>query len=156
MGLVCKQCIIASHADAPLHRIQCWNGLCLDTVSLKDLGLQIQLGHPTGEECRSKQPAKGDDFVILDIDGLHKVGLDFCGCGMMDLDHVAQLMERRLFPATVLQPKTAATFHLLEFFEILQYESKISPFEVYTTISHLTDNTGLLEVKVSITFTDSD
>jgi hypothetical protein len=86
--------------------------------------------------------------VILDLDAVHEVGLDFCGCGKTDMDHVAQLVERRLFPATVVQPKTAATFRLLELFEILQYESKISPYEVFTTIARLTDNTGLLEVKV--------
>ncbi|KAJ3537499.1 hypothetical protein NMY22_g5569 [Coprinellus aureogranulatus] len=147
MGLVCERCIVGSHTDAPLHRVQRWNGTCFDRVSLKELGLRIQLGHPTGEECRHKQQAKADDFVILDLDGIHEVGLDFCACPTTEFDHVAQLIERRLFPATVLQPKTAAMFRLLEYFEILQYESKISPFEVFTTISRLTDNTGLLEVK---------
>ncbi|KAJ3528621.1 hypothetical protein NMY22_g9332 [Coprinellus aureogranulatus] len=147
MGLVCQNCIVVSHADALLHRIQCWHGSCFDKISLKELGLRIQLGHPTREMCRHKQPAKADDFVILDLDGIHEVGLDFCGCGMTELDHVAQLIERHLFPSTILQPKTAATFCLLEYFEILQYESKILPFEVFTMISRLTDNTGLLEVK---------
>ncbi|KAJ3511601.1 hypothetical protein NMY22_g15601 [Coprinellus aureogranulatus] len=117
MGLVCEKCILLSHADAPLHRIQRWNGLCFDKVPLKDLGLRIQLGHPTGEECRHKEPAKGDDFVILDLDGIHEVGLDFCGCGNKEMDHVAQLIERRLFPATILQPKTAATFRLLDIYD---------------------------------------
>ncbi|KAJ3500512.1 hypothetical protein NMY22_g19238 [Coprinellus aureogranulatus] len=148
MGLVCKECMVSSHMDSPLHRIERWNGVCFDKVSLKSLGLRIQLGHPTGEECRQRQPSKSDDFVILDIDAVHEVGLDYCGCGKTDMDHVGQLIERRLFPATVLQPKTAATFRLLEFFKILQYESKISPFEVFTTMSWLTDNTGLVEVKV--------
>ncbi|KAJ3503018.1 hypothetical protein NMY22_g18393 [Coprinellus aureogranulatus] len=147
MGLVCEDCIVNAHADSPLHRVERWNGGYFEKTSLKTLGLRIQLGHPTGEECRNKQPAKGDDFVILDLDAVHEVGVDFCGCGKTDMDHVAQLIDRRLFPATTLQPKTAATFRLLEFFEILQYESKISPFEVFTTISRLTDNTGLVDVK---------
>ena len=127
---------------------QRWNGTFFEKTSLKSLGLRIQLGHVTGERCFRPEKAKSDDFVILDLDAVHEVALDFCGCGGTSLDHVSQLMERRLFPATVTQPKTAATFRLLEFFEVLQYESKISPFEVFTTISRLTDNTGLLEVKV--------
>ncbi|KAJ3543012.1 hypothetical protein NMY22_g3295 [Coprinellus aureogranulatus] len=146
-GLICRECMVTSHANTPLHRVERWTGLSFERISLKQLGLRIQLGHPVGEECRQKQPAKADDFVILDLDAVHEVGLDFCGCGKTNMDHVAQLVERRLFPATVLQPKTAATFRLLEFFEILQYESKISPFEVFTTLSRLANNTGLVEVK---------
>jgi hypothetical protein len=48
----------------------------------------------------------------------------------------------------VTNPKTAATFRVLEFFELLQYESKLSTYEFYQTISRLTDNTGLCELKV--------
>ncbi|TEB10416.1 hypothetical protein FA13DRAFT_1653193 [Coprinellus micaceus] len=147
MGLVCSECMQTSHLDTPLHRIQKWNGTFFEKCTLKSLGLRIQLGHRTGERCYRPEQAKGNDFVILDLDAVHEVSLDFCGCGGTSMDHVEQLLERRLFPATVTQPKTAATFRLLEFFEVLQYESKISPFEVFTTISRLTDNTGLLEVK---------
>jgi hypothetical protein len=53
------------------------------------------------------------------------------------------------FPATVLQPKSAATFAALEFFHILTFESKASAFEFYHTVSRLTDNTGVQLVKVS-------
>jgi hypothetical protein len=55
----------------------------------------------------------------------------------------------RWFPATVLQPKSAATFNVLEFFHLLTFESKASGFEFYHTISRLTDNTGVHHVKVS-------
>jgi hypothetical protein len=58
------------------------------------------------------------------------------------------LLERRLYPATVVNPKTAATFRALELFELLQYESKLSTYEFYQTISRLTDNTGTCEPKV--------
>ncbi|KAJ3525770.1 hypothetical protein NMY22_g10437 [Coprinellus aureogranulatus] len=44
-------------------------------------------------------------------------------------------------------PRQRRTFRALEFFEVLQYESKITPYEFYNTISRLTDNTGLHSVK---------
>lgn len=74
------------------------------------------------------------------------MNLDYCGCGAKS--QVEQLLERRLYPATVVNPKTAATFRVLELFELLQYESKLSTYEFYQTISRLTDNTGLREPKV--------
>ncbi|KAG6914117.1 hypothetical protein DXG01_002336 [Tephrocybe rancida] len=57
--------------------------------------------------------------------------------------HTAQLLRARLFPATVINPKTAATFSLLKTFELLSYKSKVSAFQFYHTLSRLTDNTGL-------------
>jgi hypothetical protein len=94
--------------------------------------------------------AWGDDFVIIDCDQIHQVGLDFCGCGQSSKGQVEQLLKRRLYPATVVNPKTAATFQVLETFELLQYESKLLTYEYYQTISRLTDNTGLCVPKVRV------
>lgn len=112
------------------------------------MGLRLQLGHPPGERCRLPQQAWGDDFIIIDVDQVHTLGVDYCACGATSKCEVEQLLERRLYPATVENPKTAATFRVLEFFEILQYESKVSPFELWKTLARLTDNTGLVVVKV--------
>jgi hypothetical protein len=109
----------------------------------------VQLGHPPGEECLVPARAFNDDFVVIDTDLVHEIGLDYCACGHSGKDQVEQLLERRLFPATITNPKTAATFRCLEVFELLQYESKLTPFEFYNTIARLTDNTGLVSVKVN-------
>ncbi|KAF6742964.1 hypothetical protein DFP72DRAFT_1178678 [Ephemerocybe angulata] len=128
-------------------RIQKWNGHFFLKVQLKSLGMRIQLGHVPGEVCPKPESAWGDDFVVIDTDGVHNVGLDFCTCGSSTKSHVEQLLDRRLYPATTINPKSAATFRVLEVFELLQYESKVSPYELYNTISRLTDNTGLTSVK---------
>lgn len=112
------------------------------------MGLRVQLGHPPGEECLVRAKAINDDFVVIDTDMVHEIALDYCACGHTSKDQVEQLLERRLFPATLSNPKTAATFRCLEFFELLQYESKLTPFEFYNTVSRLTDNTGLRTVVV--------
>ena len=79
---------------------------------------------------------------------VHAVGVDYCACGRTGKSQVEQLLERRFYPTTVANPKTAATFRALEMFELLQYESKITPYEFFNTVSRLTDNTGLCLPKV--------
>ncbi|RXW11828.1 hypothetical protein EST38_g14025, partial [Candolleomyces aberdarensis] len=140
---LCSTCIVNSHRQTPLHRIKFWNGTFLEKTSLKALGLRIQLGHAVGEECMYPVAARADDFVIIDVDAIHSVGLDYCHCGQTADPDYLQLLKHRLYPATSDQPKSAATFRLLEVFELLQYESKLSVYEFYQAIARLTDNTGL-------------
>jgi len=80
---------------------------------------------------------------------MHNVAIDFCGCGQGNQKHIVQLLRARLYPATVVNPKSAATFEALEMFEMLSYESKVSAFEFYQTQSRLTDNTGMNTPNVS-------
>ncbi|KAF5340049.1 hypothetical protein D9611_012394 [Ephemerocybe angulata] len=148
-GLLCGECMRESHRRLPFHRIQAWNGTYFTKSSLKSLGLRIQLGHPPGEICPLPDMAWGDDFVVIDCDAVHLVGVDYCRCGATDKSQVEQLLERRLYPATTENPKTAATFRVLEVFELLQYESKVSPFELWKALARLTDNTGLAPSKVT-------
>jgi hypothetical protein len=93
--------------------------------------------------------AADDDFTVISAHGIQSIGLDFCGCGKSNQDHVIQLLRSRLFPATIKYPKTAATFNCLETFEKLSYVSKISAFEFYHAASRLTDDTGTKTPKVS-------
>lgn len=129
--------------------LQYWNGSFFQKTSLKSLGLRIQLGHHIGIRCNNPIPASNNDFVVIDVNGVHAVGLDFCGCEIAQ-PHVTQLLRVRLFPATTVRPKTAATFRALEYFQILSFESKLSALEFYHTIVRLTDNTGIHIPKVSL------
>lgn len=65
------------HADG---YSQEWNGDYFKHVTLKSLGLHVQLGHPPGSVCYNRKPAAGNDFVVIDVNGIHEVNLDFCGC----------------------------------------------------------------------------
>ncbi|KAG2126330.1 uncharacterized protein EDB93DRAFT_1243843 [Suillus bovinus] len=124
------------------HRIEYWNSSFFQRTSLKSLGLHIQLGHRIGIRCNNPIPASNNDFVVIDVNGVHVIGLDFCRCEVAH-PHVTQLLRVRLFPATTVRPKTAATFCALEYFQILSFESKSSALQFYHTIVRLTDNTGI-------------
>jgi CxC2 like cysteine cluster associated with KDZ transposases len=113
------------------------------------MGLRVQLGHYPGTTCRKPKPAHGDDFVVIDVHGIHDIALDFCGCEH-EVSHFKQLLRARWFPATVTDPRTAATFAVLEFFHILSFESKVSAYEFYHCLARRTDNTGITPIRVSL------
>ncbi|KII82921.1 hypothetical protein PLICRDRAFT_83984, partial [Plicaturopsis crispa FD-325 SS-3] len=141
-ALLCKECVLAMHAHSPYHALEDWNGRFFEKRTLKELGLRIQLGHPVGARCPQPEPAFGDDFVILDTERIHAVLLDFCGCERRESKRV-QLLRHRLFPATVANPKTAVSFRLLEHYDLLALETKISAFGYYRALALRTDITGL-------------
>lgn len=114
---------------------------------MKDLGLRVQLGHPVGQRCILPQQVSKDEFVLIDTNGIHELGLDFCGCETSN-SHVRQLLRHGWFPSTATDPRTAATFRLLRHFQILSFESKASAYEFYHSLVRLTDNSGLTKPKV--------
>ena len=92
-------------------------------------------------------PASANSFTVIDSHGIHEVGMDFCGCGTQGT-MTEQLIRRQLYPATVLNPTTAATFRALHHFQLLSFESKCSVYEYFQALTRESDNTGTLNIKV--------
>jgi len=128
---------------------QRWNNIFFENTTLKDIGLRIQLGHRLGESCSNPATATGDDFVIIDVNGVHKIGLDYCDCEKAQ-HRTTQLLRARLYPATPKSPNTAATFNVLEYFHLLTFESKASVFEFCHTLMRRTNNIYISDVPVSL------
>ncbi|KAF8547238.1 hypothetical protein OG21DRAFT_1425232 [Imleria badia] len=147
VDLYCKGCLLVAHAAQPVHMINEWTGEYWIQKPLKDLGVIIQLGHPIGETCCLLKVPYADDFTVLNGNGVHPMALWFCGCESANTP-VQQLLCHRLFPASMHQPRTAATFALLEEFHLLSLESKISAYHFYTSLARHTSNTGLSPLKV--------
>ncbi|THU76828.1 hypothetical protein K435DRAFT_561366, partial [Dendrothele bispora CBS 962.96] len=148
-ALCCQDCCVERHQANPLHRIQSWNGNHFQLVSLKRLGLVVQLGHPDGSTC--PDPRNGPSkLIVVHTNGLHRIRLNYCGCSrsistLTRCQHQKweQLMRARWFPGTHIRPKTTCTFQMLEQFHILTLSGKITAYDYYKGLERLTDNTGL-------------
>ncbi|KAF7377196.1 CxC2 domain-containing protein [Mycena sanguinolenta] len=141
--LYCPECCVRDHQRQPLHIMECWDGKFFQRTSLKDLGLRVQFGHAG---CVRPQRAHGD-FVVLDIGYIHRIAVDFCGCTRRAEvgEHRIQLLRRGWFPATHDMPKTAAMFHLLDFFHVQTLQDKTTMFDFSTSLEKLTDASGTAE-----------
>ncbi|KAF7310892.1 CxC2 domain-containing protein [Mycena chlorophos] len=109
---------------------------------LKSLGLRIQLGHPPRERCLNPV-ASQSPFIAIHPNGIHQLSVDFCGCHLRkDAFHV-QLLRRGWFPSTMAQPRTVATFAVLETLHGLALNAQTTPHNYYNTLEYLTDGSGI-------------
>ena len=124
-----------------------WNGTFFEPMSLKALGLHVQLGHLPGQTCGNPRRAFNGDFTVMDTHGIHNVAVDYCDCeNAKSLVH--QLLRVSWFPATTTHPRSATTFRLLREFQLLSFESKVSAYEFYQSLAHNSDNNGIIDIKV--------
>ncbi|KAH7909277.1 hypothetical protein BJ138DRAFT_1115126 [Hygrophoropsis aurantiaca] len=138
--MLCQECCVVAHKRLPLHAIKRWNGLCFESISLKQMGLTVQLGH---HDMFCICPVRGHvDFIVIHINGIHEVNVDFCDCDQRT-SHRQQLLRCEWFPSTVHIPQTACTRRALEHFLVQTLSGKLAAYEYYLSLERLTDNTGL-------------
>ncbi|KAK0492877.1 hypothetical protein EDD18DRAFT_1108487 [Armillaria luteobubalina] len=104
-----------------------WNGTFYSRITLQDMGLKVQLGHPSGEACPYPR-ASGRQVVVIDVEGIHKL----------------EMLHAQWFLATVEFPRTAVTFAVLCHFQMMSFMSKVSDYEYYQSLARLYDNSGSL------------
>ncbi|KAL0571778.1 hypothetical protein V5O48_010190 [Marasmius crinis-equi] len=141
--MVCLECLRRDHFDEPLHKIEEWKEDHFSPISLQALGLRYQVGHRRGHRCPFPQPAH-KDFVVLSLNGIHTITLDFCGCKMgKDIAHHLQLMEMGWWPSSYKDPRSASTFELLRSFHITNLQCQTAPTDFYQALEQMTDGTGM-------------
>ncbi|KAJ3964320.1 hypothetical protein EV361DRAFT_70089 [Lentinula raphanica] len=141
-GLVCEECCRLEHLDRPLDLIEKWNGQFFDRVWLSQLGISVHFGHAF--ECICPHPRIVKEFTVIHTNGIHRVTGVFCNCMNKPIagEWRQQLLRRRWFPATHLQPETAATFEVLNQFHILTLQGKVTTYDYYAGLEKLYDNLG--------------
>lgn len=147
--MLCASCTVSSHVHLPFHSIEAWADNHFRRDTLAALGLRIQLGHPVGQPCAKPTPARRK-MAIVHTNGIHQVNLDYCGCERAAAagNFRQQLLRARLYPATDQSPMTCTTFPCLEAVHLQNVQSKAGIYDLYTAIERLTDNTGLIHVRV--------
>ncbi|KAJ7731027.1 hypothetical protein B0H16DRAFT_1773254 [Mycena metata] len=121
-----------------------WEAEFFVKVSLADLRLRIQMGHPPHERCSAPERANSE-FVVLHTNGIHEVHIDLRGCehanaaGSPDI----QLLRAGWFPATHDRPQTAATVAVLDQFQQETCQAKVMMYDFYGVLEKLTNNVGI-------------
>lgn len=89
---------------------------------------------------------------VLDVNGIFKIKVRFCGCsvsrGATGSAPYIQLIRARLFPATAKIPQTAFTFRALTLASHLNNQGKLTGYDFYHSLMHLTDNAEIDPPKV--------
>ncbi|KAF7367916.1 CxC2 domain-containing protein [Mycena sanguinolenta] len=143
--LLCRKCMVARHAENPLHQVQKWTGRVFESTTLKALGLRVQLGHRPRERCLEPKELHSH-FVIIHHNGIQEVAIDCCDCAENRLaagSPKEQLLRVGWFPATEDRPRTCATFAALDFFLISTHQAKTTMYDFYAMLERLTNNAGV-------------
>ncbi|VDB94606.1 unnamed protein product [Peniophora sp. CBMAI 1063] len=142
---VCKGCILKEHSNRPLDRVEVYIRDEWVPVSLRQLGLTVQLGHWAGDVCHLKRHVY-DKFVVIHTNGVHQVRVAYCGCTKDKVHRRDQLLAYRWYPATTLKPQTAATFELLDAFDAHSGAGKDNAYDYYNALVTLTDGAGIFHL----------
>jgi len=108
-------------------------------VSLKSLGLKIQLNH--GTICENPLPCHSS-MAIIHTNGIHEVAFLYCGCSRA-IPQNLQLLRRQIYPSSQLNIMTCATFELLHTLHTIALTTKSSTFDLYRALEKITNNTGV-------------
>ena len=88
-------------------------------------------------------------MLVVDLSGHHTVYVRFCRCSKNDfLENYRQLLRLGWYPASVLRPRTAFTFDLLDLYHKISLQGKLNLYDFYNAIMQRTDNHGCLKLKV--------
>ncbi|KJA14195.1 hypothetical protein HYPSUDRAFT_150698 [Hypholoma sublateritium FD-334 SS-4] len=136
----CSLCFIDEHVARYTHWANIWNDEigCYTRQDISCLGYVINLGHG-GRPCPDTIPNSDIFFHIVDTNGVHNTKIRFCGC-LPKLDRASQLLKHQLFPATMSRPTMAFTFRLMDFYNVVHVEGKISAYDFIGSIRRTTDN----------------
>jgi len=164
--VTCHACCAKSHAEAPFHSIDVWNGVCFLPSDLLHVGLAIYLGHQ-GSRCPEYKGGEENDqleqdtsdsdtlgahlLLIVHSNGVCQQSIHYCHCSNAPSHHI-QLLQHWLFPASYKKPQTAFTFEVLNRFHIEAMECKTSAGTFYSKLKRFTSNAFPDTVLASVLF----
>lgn len=124
---------------------QRWAGSQFVDVTLKSIGLKVQLNHAS-MFCEDPQPSH-TALRVIHTNGIHEVAIQYCGCSRK-IPHHIQLLRRGFYPASQQFVKTCATFTLLDQLHKFALTTKASTYDFYRALEKITTNTGIAVPKL--------
>ncbi|EIN05125.1 hypothetical protein PUNSTDRAFT_30488, partial [Punctularia strigosozonata HHB-11173 SS5] len=134
----CTTCFRESHIHQPFHWSETWNGRFFERIYDPKARPALHLGHG-GRKCPEAAEERHISFTIADTSGVHQMSVVFCRC-FNHGDRAEQLMDAKLFPASMDQPTTAFTFSLLRDFHMHSLTSKKSAYDFVLALRRLSNN----------------
>ncbi|KAJ7059813.1 hypothetical protein C8F01DRAFT_1084278 [Mycena amicta] len=147
--LLCRQCWLDKHRTTPSHWALVWNTKQhffekTDFSRVMKNGA-IRLGH-YGEGCPNSDRARRF-FTLVDQNGIHATAIEFCGCKNTltfsaephAQPHFEQLLQARIFPGSVKDPKTGYTLGLLDFHRQERNQGKGSAYNFALVLKRMAD-----------------
>ncbi|KAI0084023.1 hypothetical protein BDY19DRAFT_899301 [Irpex rosettiformis] len=141
--IYCKECMVISHQDNPLHIVEKWTAKegFWTRVTLEELGMVIRLG------CHGEKPCDGRlssprDICVVTLLGLQTAKVHFCGCNVGDggsPPHYVQLLEVGLWPGTWKLVRTVFSFQVLDSFCRLSNQGSITAHDYFQSLIRRTD-----------------
>lgn len=128
-----------------LTSIQRWTGSRFVDITLKSIGLKVQLNHGS-MFCESPRPSHAA-LLVIHTNGIHEVAIQYCGCSR-EIPHHIQLLRRGFYPASQQSVKTCATFTLLDQLHKFALTTKSSTYDFYRALEKITTNTGIAVPKL--------
>ncbi len=145
----CTTCFVDRHRFLTNHWAEVWNRNFLERKDISELGHVISYGHDLeGGRCKN---APITDFILVDLNGVHRTKASFCVCIANRLpDKVDQLLSAQVFPGTLKSPAVGFTFRLLEDFHLQTLTSKKSPYDYMMALRRKTNNSFVGDVPVRL------
>jgi hypothetical protein len=157
-GLLCQECCVKDHTRHPFHSISQWNGKYFQSTSLQAIGFVLYLGHG-GLRCPANDWLEdengGGEFTVVDMDGVYNHKMVWCGCTNAP-QRWKQLLQMKLYPASVQFPRTAFTFQLLRYYNIDILECSATASSFMSKLRRLTNLYHPLTVPVIVIFVCED
>jgi hypothetical protein len=153
--LLCRSCMVKSHSYLFYHKIKEWKDdmgvYSYVYTSLTEMGHSVHLGHG-GQQCPAwisrRHGWKSYEMTVCHTNGLHSINVRFCRCQHAP-EHWEQLFEHRIFPSSLLQPKTAFTFACLDELQLLNFETRCSVWDYWNMLRRMTNEDNPSSVQVS-------
>lgn len=152
--LLCLNCLHHVHARLPFHRIRAWTAgqsPFFRSTSLIETGFRLFLGHD-GANCPSDygMPGTRTTLTAVHINGSHEVDTTYCTCRSAESQEL-QLVNHRIYPATIKEPETGFTFDVLRHFQHVHLASKTSAYDYHQGLMKITNAINPASVPVSCT-----
>ncbi len=77
------------------------------------------------------------------MNGIHRISLNFCGCGS-NIAHRVQILQASWWPSTPIKPQMCTTFPLLRLFHTMNCQGKLLVYDLWKALEIMTESQTMM------------